>query len=90
MAGRNRVPSPATGKTAFLTLNQLSCPAVEGPAPDPVIDPRKSVAVEGEDYTFRCPPDTVLLDAMLDNGAGGIHAIQAWKPGGVTRASFLR
>ena len=24
--------------------------------------------VEGEDYTFRCPPDTVLLDAMLDNG----------------------
>ena len=24
--------------------------------------------VEGEDYTFRCPPDTVLLDAMLDHG----------------------
>jgi 3-ketosteroid 9alpha-monooxygenase subunit B len=24
--------------------------------------------VEGEDYTFRCPPGTVLLDAMLDNG----------------------
>ena len=27
--------------------------ADEGPAPDPVIDPRKSVAVEGEDYTLR-------------------------------------
>ncbi|MCZ4548581.1 ferredoxin--NADP reductase [Gordonia rubripertincta] len=24
--------------------------------------------VEGEDYTFHCPPDTVLLDAMLDHG----------------------
>ena len=32
---------------------QASDMADEGPVPDPVIDPRKSVTVEGEDYTLR-------------------------------------
>ncbi|MGU3435902.1 2Fe-2S iron-sulfur cluster-binding protein [Actinomycetes bacterium M1A6_2h] len=53
----------------FVTPLPLATPAPPGPA-STAVDAGTPVTaqVEGEAYSFHCPPDTLLLDAMLDQG----------------------